>query len=63
MTIVWGLFEYWIVIFLMMTGFYLVIATSQPGEESHWSEHFSNLRLSALSDDGQGSRWHGADLG
>jgi multicomponent Na+:H+ antiporter subunit C len=26
MSTVWGLYEYWIVIFLMMTGFYLVIA-------------------------------------
>jgi multicomponent Na+:H+ antiporter subunit C len=26
MSMVWGLYEYWIVIFLMMTGFYLVIA-------------------------------------
>ena len=28
MSVVLGLFNYWIVIALMMTGFYLVIATS-----------------------------------
>ena len=26
MTAIWGLYEYWMVIFLMMTGFYIVIA-------------------------------------
>ena len=52
-----GLYNYWIVIFLMMTGFYLVIARGNLIKTIIGLNIFPNFRRVVLRHDGKGRRW------